>query len=263
MSSIPLIAPNSQLSSFWNLQASSYDEHFTHRLLGQWLRQRVWEKMDHWLNNASHLLDLGCGTGEDAARFLRQGRSVVGVDISPAMLEQAANKAKAENLNISLHCLSLDRLDQLATPKLFDGAYCNFGAINCCRNPRFLAQEVALRLRPQARLIIVAMGPFCLLETLAHLARGSWKKAWQRRGKGGTIPLRYDWHVSLKQLLGAHFRTLHVSALGAALPPTDFAHWIERFSKSARILAKVDRMVSCWPLAPYMSDHYLLVAEKR
>jgi SAM-dependent methyltransferase len=38
------------------------------------------------------LLDVGCGTGSSAAPMLARGYDVVGIDISPAMLEQARHK---------------------------------------------------------------------------------------------------------------------------------------------------------------------------
>ncbi|MHA2364654.1 MAG: class I SAM-dependent methyltransferase [Candidatus Hodarchaeales archaeon] len=46
------------------------------------------------------LLDLGCGTGNHALKFSRQGISVVGVDLSQEQIEIAKEKATKENLNI-------------------------------------------------------------------------------------------------------------------------------------------------------------------
>jgi SAM-dependent methyltransferase len=41
----------------------------------------------------SHVLDAGCGTGRVAIELSRRGRSVVGVDLDPGMLEAAQQKA--------------------------------------------------------------------------------------------------------------------------------------------------------------------------
>ncbi len=49
----------------------------------------------HGLGGPRRLLDLGCGTGNHALPLARRGHSVVGVDRSPGMLEQARVKAWA------------------------------------------------------------------------------------------------------------------------------------------------------------------------
>ena len=46
------------------------------------------------------VLDLGCGQGRDALFIARQGHHVVGVDISPAGIEQLLEDARAEGLPI-------------------------------------------------------------------------------------------------------------------------------------------------------------------
>ena len=49
----------------------------------------------HGLGGPRRLLDLGCGTGNHALPLAQRGHSVVGVDRSPGMLEQARAKALA------------------------------------------------------------------------------------------------------------------------------------------------------------------------
>ena len=49
--------------------ASSYDELFTHTAIGRAQRKQVWEKLLAAFPPGSRILELNCGTGEDA-RFL-------------------------------------------------------------------------------------------------------------------------------------------------------------------------------------------------
>jgi SAM-dependent methyltransferase len=49
----------------------------------------------HGLMQHGRMLDIGCGTGGHALEFARRGWQVRGVDVSPAMLEQARAKAAA------------------------------------------------------------------------------------------------------------------------------------------------------------------------
>ena len=48
------------------------------------------------------VLDIGCGTGGHAAELARRGLEVVGVDLAPAMLERARERAQAAGVEIEL-----------------------------------------------------------------------------------------------------------------------------------------------------------------
>lgn len=56
----------------------------TERLAGRWAEDCL-----HRHHSGSRVLDLGCGTGRDAAHLHRAGRTVVGADLSAAMLAHA------------------------------------------------------------------------------------------------------------------------------------------------------------------------------
>jgi 2-polyprenyl-3-methyl-5-hydroxy-6-metoxy-1,4-benzoquinol methylase len=59
------------------------------------------------------VLDFGCGVGRLLAPFAMRAQTVVGVDVSPAMLEQAANNCKERGIKTVqlLGRYELDRLD--------------------------------------------------------------------------------------------------------------------------------------------------------
>src|SRR5574341_1364692 len=54
--------------------ALTYDEIFTQRRLGSWLREMVRERLP--FQPGDHILELGCGTGEDALWLAQRGISV-------------------------------------------------------------------------------------------------------------------------------------------------------------------------------------------
>ena len=45
-----------------------------------------------YMKTEGEVLDLGCGTGEFIWRFLKDGFSVIGVDLSPKMLQMCEKK---------------------------------------------------------------------------------------------------------------------------------------------------------------------------
>jgi ubiquinone/menaquinone biosynthesis C-methylase UbiE len=68
------------------------------------------------------VLDLGCGTGALAVRLARRGCQVTGIDVSPAMLAQAARRAADEGLGdrLTLRELGIAELDTAFPDAAFD-----------------------------------------------------------------------------------------------------------------------------------------------
>lgn len=56
------------------------------------------------------VLDLGCGTGEQAILFAKKGAIVFGIDINPKMISQAIEKAKKEKLSCSFQIGDAEKL---------------------------------------------------------------------------------------------------------------------------------------------------------
>ena len=80
--------------------AISYDEAFTHTPIGRLQRRRVWRYMRKVLApyEQARILELNCGTGEDACFFAEMGHEVLATDISEEMLRVTEQKAAALQL---------------------------------------------------------------------------------------------------------------------------------------------------------------------
>ena len=73
--------------------AQDYDKDFTDLQPGRWYREIVWDYMRRLFRKDGRILDLGCGTGEDAVFLAEQGCSVHAMDLSAGMLDKAKQKA--------------------------------------------------------------------------------------------------------------------------------------------------------------------------
>src|SRR5262249_40654142 len=108
-------------------------------------------------------------------------------DISEGMLGQARRKAADQPL------VRFERQDAnaLAVRGTFDGAFANFGVLNCVADLGELAARLADRLRPGARLVAAGMPPFWL--GVAGGGRGGppGRETWRRRHAAGArvLPL--------------------------------------------------------------------------
>ena len=101
------------------------------------LRDRVFAQLLQAFAPGSRLIELGSGTGSEAARLVAERRCRVALlDVSPRLLERASAKvrgADAEGL-LGAHLLaarSVEALTGLYAPGSFDGAYSSLGPLNC------------------------------------------------------------------------------------------------------------------------------------
>jgi SAM-dependent methyltransferase len=245
------------------------------------------------------VLELGCGTGEDAVRLGHHGVRVLATDASPAMVAAARRKVDAAGLLdlIEVRQLALEELPRLggqasavvlrevskdsseeisplaseAPPRLagspFDGAFSSFGGFNCVRDPRGPARDLAALLRPGARLLLCVMGPLVPWEWGWFMLRAQPAKAFRRLRRGGVpwrgMVIRYPAIGAMKRAFAPEFRTRRVAALGVLLPPSYAEPWAARHP---RLLARLDRWERRWetvPPLPRLADHYLLELERR
>ena len=115
--------------------AHNYDDGFSNTVLGKMQRQIVWDYLAKNINikKSLNILELNCGTGEDALWLASKGHKVVATDISENMIRVAKNKAKSSTFgkNISFSILDISSPDTFPTETKFDIIFSNFGGL-CC-----------------------------------------------------------------------------------------------------------------------------------
>ncbi|WP_405766391.1 class I SAM-dependent methyltransferase [Streptomyces sp. NBC_01538] len=80
-------------STDWDEAAATFDDEPDHGLRDTVVREAWAARLRTWLpDRPADVLDLGCGTGSVSLLAAEQGHRVTGVDLSPAMVEQARAK---------------------------------------------------------------------------------------------------------------------------------------------------------------------------
>lgn len=233
--------------------AARYDALWTNTAIGRAQRNLVWSEIDGLFHAGERILDIGCGTGEDAEHFAARGVHVYATDASPAMVRLARERG------VTATVCDAEELGRIG--RSFDGAISNFGALNCVGNLSAVAVSLASLVRPGGRVAICLMGRFCAWEALYYAARFEWRKAW-RRTRGARyheILVHYPTVAEVRTAFAPDFELRRWTGIGLLVPPS----YVKLPAVLVRVLAACDRMLAHLPLVRALADHrlFLLVRE--
>ena len=139
--------------------ATDYDATFTDTSLGRRYRNAVWRRVDQRFSTGQHVLEVNCGTGEDARHLAQRGVGVIATDVSQAMVDLAAAKLE-EFDHASARQLAIEAVGGTFEPASFDGVLSNFGGLNCVDDLAAAAAGLAGVVRPGGLALVCLMGPF-------------------------------------------------------------------------------------------------------
>lgn len=250
--------------------AADYDQAFTHTPLGRLLRPRVWASLADQFAPGSHLLELACGTGEDAAWLAAQGRQITATDAAPEMVEHTRHKAARRGVSeqvtavpVSLQAIIAGYFDG----RLFDGVFSNFGGLNTINLWADLAAALAHILKPGGKVVLVPMGPFCPWEIGWFGLHGQWRNAVRRlrppaeaRIGEQLIPIWYPSAGQLKKAFAPYFRHRRTESLGLWLPPSYLDQVVDKWPNLFHKLNNWEQWTA--RLSRSWGDHYIIIFEK-
>ncbi len=253
--------------------AADYDGPRGNNELIQDMRAEMWRWLEATFSPGSHLLDLGCGTGLDAAHLARLGYRVAATDWSPLMVQRTGERAAAQQVSDRVRAINLGahELQRLPEADTFDGAYSNLGPLNCVPDLGDVSRECARLLKPGGALVFTVIGRFCPWELVHYLRRGRWTRAKVRFARqvvpvgmnNHTIWTRYYTPSEFYRAFRKNFTLEHYRGLCVFAPPP-YLTWVrDRYPRLHEWLWRIDRHVSTWPLIRALGDHFLIVMRKR
>ena len=119
--------------------AERYDTLWSETAIGRAQRAAVWRRIDLLFQAGDRVLDVGCGTGVDAIHLMERGVRVYAIDASREM----ARMARARG--VDARQLAAEALEELTGE--FDGAFSNFGAMNCVSDLEEVARALGRLVR--------------------------------------------------------------------------------------------------------------------
>lgn len=259
--------------------AGDYDAEFTDQLLGRWLRECVWRHTP--FTAPMHILELGCGTGEDARHFAQMGISVLATDASGEMLAIAQQKnehllhemGRGSGGGVSFRQLDLNALPHAPIADApFDAVFANFGVINCVRDREAVARFIYDHLADDGVAVIVTMTRTCPIEILWHVLHLRPKQAIRRFfggrmvdvGGGGALQVWYPTHRQLRrEFARAGLHLERMVGIGVTLPPPYLAPLVNRYPRFWGVMRRLEhRLASIFPFTR-LNDHTLMRFRKR
>lgn len=249
--------------------SKTYDYDFSQTAIGRSFRARVQKRLDVLFKPGMLVLDIGCGTGDDAIHLAKQGISVVACDFSSGMLTEAQKKIKREGLtsDVILRHLRAESLMSLIEelPMGFDGVYSNFGPLNMLDDLDAFARMNARLLNPGGKTLHVVMNRKPFFETVYFLLHRRFNRAFSRWHGSANVPLagkrvpcRFYQPAEFADFFNLYFSIDRVEALGLLIPPPYLAGHFRHRRKFYRKFRWLDKALSKAPLFNTMGDHFII-----
>jgi len=251
--------------------ADAYDDMFTRSMIGRAQRDAVWDLLEQLFNPGSRILELNCGTGEDALFLARHDVAVVACDGSAGMIETARRRLQKEKPEAPIDFLLLptELLSQLRPGARFDGVLSNFSGLNCVADLNQAARELARLVVPHAPVVLCLSTRFCVSEMLWFLFQGKPRKSFRRTSGHATanigdfsVNVYYPTLRELTRSFSPWFRLRSTKGIGVTVPPSYLESVIHGRPRLLAYLRTIDRHIAHLPLFRVLGDHMLLHFER-
>lgn len=266
-----LHSPGLAAGAVFDRLAPTYDHEFTDSLIGRAQRQAVWKILLDHFQPGDNILELNCGTGEDALFLARHNISVFACDASQQMIVRAEHRLERDHAPLSVvFChLPTERIDELNPAVRFDGMFSNFSGLNCVEDLSPVAASLARLVKPGSHLLLCLSTRVCLTEILYYLACGQLRKALRRVSgstsatlDGASLTVFYPRIPQVERAFAPHFRLRARTGIGVAIPPSYLEPWVRRHPHLFQRLCLLESLVARIPLLRSTGDHVLLDLER-
>lgn len=246
-------------------EAKFYDQNFTHTEIGKLQRAQVWKLADAiQIASKNSVLEINCGTGEDAHYWIKRTAHYLGTDASPEMIRQAQLKVPKAKFTTC----SFQEINKIEGQ--YDLIFSNFGGINCIDATELthLFQQLSVRLKPKGKIVLVIMGKKCIWDNFYSMMKGKFSQIGRRNTQlPVSVPIKNEvvktWYFSPKQVrkLGSTLQVKLIKPIGLFVPPSYMSPYFERHPRQLSFLNWLDKIFVATVFANY-ADHFYIELEK-
>ena len=252
--------------------AKTYDETFTHSVIGKLQRSSVYAQLSKILNESKpkKILEINCGTGEDAVWMAQQGFEVVATDIAEKMIAVCNGKSKLENLHFER--ADINELAAHFPNQKFDLIFSNFGGLNCLSEIQLelFFKNTSQLLTQNGQLVLVIMPKNTIWEQFYFLTKGKFKSVFRR--KKGNLIANVDgenvitFYYNPKEtvnLAAYYFHFKQAFPIGFFIPPSYLESFFKTRKRLVSLLSTMESKAKNRQSLSKYADHYLIVFQKR
>lgn len=252
--------------------AESYDAKFTLSLIGALQRNAVYEQLNTLLQKYSpnKILEINCGTGEDALWLEKKGFEVVATDISEKMIALAQEKAYGKNL--SFKKADIRTINGSFMENSFDLFFSNFGGLNCLSPSElglFLDHAFSI-LTPNGQLVMVIMPRNTIWEQFYFLSKMKFNSIFRRKKvfaianvEGEKIKTYYYNPKEIVNLANTKFVQKYLKPIGLFIPPSYLEPFLKNKPKVLALLNRLEHRIKNISWLSKYADHYFIVLQKK
>lgn len=260
------------MNASFDKAANNYDSSFTNTVIGKAQRELVYHNFSKILEKKQPktILEINCGTGEDAVWLAKQHFEVTATDISEKMIEVAKSKTQFDNLNFDV--LDCTEIAQKYTPNSFDLVFSNFGGLNCLspNELQLFFENASQILTSKGELILVIMPKSTLWEQLYFIGKGNFSEAFRRKKElatanvdGEKVTTYYYNPSDIEQMASENFKIIIKSPIGFFVPPSYLEPFFKSKSRLFSILNHLEKRITTFSFLSKYADHYIIHLQKK
>lgn len=265
----------SEVAFAFDLASEEYDFTIKKNFINTWVRERSISILTDYLKPNDTVIEIGCGTGEEAIRVCKFVNKIVAIDISEKMIELLQRKIRAMKLIGKIIPLRLSAAEVIKVRNILPNgsarvAYSFNGALNCEPKINLFIEGLANLIEPNGYFICSIRNSLCLSEAVSHAIVMQFTKMNPRKKQpimvsvgGIDIPAIYYSPRRFAKLFSKHFNVRKIIALPAFLPPAYLSNYYIRVRRFASILERLENILADKEPFRNFGDQTLFVFQRK
>lgn len=260
------------MNASFDKAANNYDTTFTNTVIGKAQRNLVYHHFSKILQKKQPktILEINCGTGEDAIWLAQQHFQVTATDASEKMIAVAKSKTQFNNLNFDV--LDCTEIAQKYAPNSFNLVFSNFGGLNCLSSNelKLFFENASQVLTSKGELIVVIMPKNTLWEQLYFIIKGKFSEAFRRKKEYATANIdgekvtTYYYNPSdIEQLASTGFTIGTKFPVGFFIPPSYLEPFFKSKPRLVDFLNRLEKRITTFSFLSQYADHYIIHLQKK